>query len=68
MLNIDTFIVKEGNTFYLDLEDYNSKSDIIIEDGDMIRFTYEDVKYTAKVVTIGTKKNPSFILNNVKKS
>jgi hypothetical protein len=68
MLNIDSFIVKEGDTFYFDLEDYNSKSDITIEDGDLVRFTCEDVKYTGKVITIGTKKNPAFVLGNVKKS
>jgi hypothetical protein len=68
MLNVDSFIVKEGNTFYIDLEDYNSKSDITIEDGDSIRFIYDGVKYTGKVATIGTKKNPAFIFQDVKKS
>jgi hypothetical protein len=68
MLNVDSFIVKEGDTFYIDLEDYNSKSDITIEDGDSIRFIYDGVKYTGKVATIGTKKNPAFILQDVKKS
>ena len=68
MLNVDSFIVKEGNTFYFDLEDYNSKSDITIEDGDSIRFIYQSERYTGKVVTIGTKKNPAFILQNIKKS
>ena len=68
MLNVDSFIVKEGNTFYFDLEDYNSKSDITIEDGDTVKFNYEGQRYMANVATLGSKKNQSFILEVLKKS
>jgi hypothetical protein len=66
MLSFDSFIVKEGDTFYFDLEDYNSKSDINIEYGDIIRFKYDGIKYTGKVDVIGSKKNQSFIINDIK--
>jgi hypothetical protein len=68
MLNIDSFIVKEGNTFYFDLEEYNTKTDVIVEESDIVKFTYEGVKYMGKVCTIGSKKNQSFILDIIKKS
>jgi len=68
MLNIDSFIVKDGNTFYFDLEEYNSKSELLIEEGDIVKFTCDDVKYMGKVCIIGTKKNQSFILEILKKS
>jgi G:T-mismatch repair DNA endonuclease (very short patch repair protein) len=68
MLNIDSFIVKEGNTFYFDLEEYNTKTDVIIEESDIVKFTYEGVRYIGKVCTIGTKKNQSFVLEIIKKS
>jgi hypothetical protein len=66
MLIIDSFIIKEGNIFYFDMEDYNSKSDINIEEGDIIRFKYDGIKYIGKVDVIGSKKNQSFIINDIK--
>jgi hypothetical protein len=68
MLNIDSFIAKDGNTFYFDLEEYNSKTDLLIEESDIVKFTYEGVKYMGKVCSVGTKKNQSFVLEIVKKS
>jgi hypothetical protein len=68
MLNLDSFIVKDGNEFYIDLEDYNSKSDISIEVGDTVKFNYEGQRYMANVATLGSKKNQSFILEVLKKS
>ena len=67
MLSYSNFIVKDGNIFFFDLEDYNSKSDITVEEGDTIKFTYEGEKYVAKVATIGSTKNQSFVLDITKK-
>jgi ribosomal 50S subunit-recycling heat shock protein len=68
MLSPDSFIVKDGNVFYIDLEEYNSKSDITIDVGDTIKFNYEGQRYMANVATIGSKKNQSFVLDIIKKS
>jgi hypothetical protein len=57
MLNFTPFIVKENNVFYFDAEEYNSKSDISVEESDLIKFKYEDKKYFAKVVCVNGKKN-----------
>jgi hypothetical protein len=68
MLSVDNFIVKDGNMFYLDLEEYNAKSDLSIEESDIVKFTYDGIKYIGKVCTIGSRKNQSFILEIIKKS
>jgi len=65
MLISEEFIVQEGNIFYFDLEEYNSKSDIILEEGDIVKFMYSGIKYTGKINSIGSKKNHSFVLNVV---
>jgi hypothetical protein len=65
MLISEEFIVQEGNVFYFDLEEYNSKSDIIVDEGDTVKFMYEGVKYIGKIASIGSKKNQSFVLNVV---
>jgi hypothetical protein len=57
MLKIDNFVTKEHDVFYLDLESYNAESDCPIEDGDMIKFTYDNQRYTGTVVSMGDTKN-----------
>ena len=49
MLGIEKFITKEGSKFYLDLEEWKKFSDVPLEFGDSIKFSYEGKKYTAKV-------------------
>lgn len=66
MLNYTPFIVKENDVFYFDVEEYNSKSDVPIEETDLIRFKYEDKKYFAKVVSVNGKKNDFFRLEILK--
>jgi hypothetical protein len=68
MLNLESFIAKEGNLFYFDLEEYNQKSDISLEEGDVVKFTYEKEKYMGKVTSVGSKKNQAFILEITKKA
>lgn len=67
MLNLTPFIVNENNVFYFDVEEYNSKSDIPIEETDIIRFEYNGEKYLAKVVSLNNKKNDFFILDILNK-
>lgn len=62
MLNPESYIAKDGNVFYFELEEYNSKTDIPLEDGDTIKFTYDGTRYLGKVSTIGSNKNTSYIL------
>lgn len=67
MLNYNPFIVKDKDTFYFDVEEYNSKSDIKVENGDIIKFTYENEKHMARVLNVGTEKNKFYILETFKK-
>jgi hypothetical protein len=67
MLNFNPFIVKENDVFYFDVEEYNSKSDLPIEETDLIRFEYEGERYLAKVVSINGKKNDFFMLEIINK-
>lgn len=67
MLNFNPFIVKENDIFYFDAEEYNSKSDIPIEETDLIRFEYEGERYLAKVVTVNGKKSEFFMLEILNK-
>jgi hypothetical protein len=54
MLNIDKFVIHENNRFFLDLEEWKNDTDISIEDGDMIRFSFENKKYVGTVKKIGS--------------
>ena len=67
MINYEPYIVKDNGRFYFDLEEYNQSSDIQIEDGDTIKFTYEKERYTGKVISIGSKKNQYYLLEVSKK-
>lgn len=67
MLNFSPFIVKENNIFYFDVEEYNSKSDIPIEEADLIRFEYEGERFLAKVISVNGKKNDFFVLDILNK-
>ena len=67
MLNFTPFIVKENDIFYFDVEEYNSKSDIAIEETDLIRFEYEGERYFARVISVNDKKNEFFVLEILNK-
>jgi hypothetical protein len=62
MLNLNPYITKDKDIFYFDIEEYNSKNDISIENGDMIKFLYENKKYYAKAVALSNRKNEFFVL------
>jgi maltose-binding protein MalE len=62
MINLNLFITEDNGTFYFDAEEYNSKTDIQIEEGDLIKFTKNNKKYIAKTIAMSNKKNDFFIL------
>lgn len=53
MLGIEKYINKDGSNFYLDISEWNENNDISIDKGDIIKFSYEGKKYTAKVANLG---------------
>lgn len=56
MTKIDSFIIKENNIFYFDSETYNQVSqDIKMENGDIIKFSYDNQKYIGKLVELSIK-------------
>jgi hypothetical protein len=44
----DKYVFKENERFYIDLND--SISEIYLDVGDNIKFSYENIKYFAKVI------------------
>lgn len=62
MINLNLFITEDSGTFYFDAEEYNSKTDIQVEEGDLIKFTRNNKKYIAKTIAMSNKKNDFFIL------
>lgn len=45
MLKLDEFVVKENDKFFIDFQEYKNKDGISYEDGDMIKFTFDNIKY-----------------------
>lgn len=63
MSKIESFIIKENNNFYFDFEAYNDlNSDIILECGDVIKFTYNNQKYIGKLIQ-SFSKNGLLVIN-----
>lgn len=66
MTKIDYFIIKENDVFYFDSETYNQvNEDIKMENGDMIKFNYENQKYMGKLVQICTRSG-LMLINTLK--
>jgi hypothetical protein len=63
---IEKFISEENGRFYLDSSCWNETSDIKIEEKDIINFTYNGKKYTAKTVACGNNSFGIFELNILK--
>lgn len=57
-------ICKEKDTFYLDTEEYQDNLGMKIYNSELVKFFYEDKKYTAKAVAVVGVKD-LFILKNV---
>lgn len=49
MSSFDKFITKDGSRFYIDLDDYEQKNEMTIDDGDVIKFCYDKKRYLAKI-------------------
>ncbi len=62
MLNYSLYIIEDNGVFYFDVDEYNMESDIPVEDGDIIKFTYDGKKLMGKVVNINSSKNKFYIL------
>jgi hypothetical protein len=67
MLNVDNFISKENNIFYIDLGSFNEQSDIKIEESDTVKFNYDGEKYCGTIVNGGGGKNGIFHFERVRK-
>lgn len=52
MRNIERCIYKENETFFVDLHEWKSFSDISLQIGDIFTFTLDNVKYSVKVIDI----------------
>lgn len=50
MLGIEKFITKDGSKFYLDLAEWREVNDIVLENGDTVKFSYENKKYIGKII------------------
>jgi len=50
MIGIEKFITKDGANFYLDLVEWGEVNDIVLSNGDIIKFSYDDKKYIGKVI------------------
>ena len=64
MVIIDEFLIKENDSFIVDLEEWKN-GDISFEHGDMVRFKYEGIKYIGTLCKMG-KDGHIFELVNVK--
>ena len=53
MLGIEKFITKEGSKFFLDLDEWKLENDVLFDIGDLIKISYENKKYLAKVYKFG---------------
>lgn len=49
-MNIEKYITKTNNCYFLDTDAYNAETDIPVENGDIFRFIMEDKRYIGKVV------------------
>lgn len=49
MLGIEKYISKDGSKFYLDNSEWKQVNDILLDLGDIIKFSYESKKYIAKI-------------------
>jgi hypothetical protein len=52
MKHIESCIYKENETFFVDLDKWKKISDIELQIGDMFLFTLDNVKYSAKVLSV----------------
>lgn len=57
MLNLDKFIVKENDRFFVDLEEWNHLNSIQLDDGDTIKFLYEGKKYFGTLNQMSTEES-----------
>jgi hypothetical protein len=67
MTNITPYVYKDGNQFYFDTENYDEKQQILsikYEDGDMVKWIWENKKMTGILRETGYNLG-LFIIDNV---
>jgi hypothetical protein len=52
MKNIESCIIKDNNNFFIDLQKWETFSDIPIEVGDIFSFNIDNKKHSVKVINI----------------
>jgi hypothetical protein len=57
MVKIEDFIVKEGDRYFADFEEWKNGNGISYEDGDLIRFSIEGKKHIGTLVKTGREEN-----------
>jgi hypothetical protein len=65
MVKIDDFIVKENGRFFVDFEEWKNGNGISYEDGDLVRFTFDTVKYIGTLIKQGKEEN-IFEIKNIR--
>jgi len=65
MINIDEFLIKENDRFFVDLEEWVDTDDTCLEDGDIIKFNYEGTRFRGTLRSSG-KYEKIFELINIK--
>jgi hypothetical protein len=63
MFKIDDYITKEGDRFFVDIEDRKKGPEVGIEQGDIIKFTYEGKRYISKVIKFGSEPGLFELIN-----
>jgi hypothetical protein len=66
MRGIEKYITKDGSKFYLDLGEWREGNDIPIDNGDIIKFSYENKKYIGKIFVNNTNNFDTVEINITK--
>jgi hypothetical protein len=63
MFKVDDYVTKEGDRFYVDTEEWKKGPETGIEEGDVIKFNFEDKRYIAKVIKFGNEPGLFELIN-----
>lgn len=57
MISIDNFLIKENGKFLVDLEEWKNGDGISFEQGDRVKFSYENKRYIGTLNKISKEEN-----------
>lgn len=57
MLKIDEFVVREGDTLFVDFQEWKYGNGVSVQDGDWVRFEFEGQKYIGKLFRFGKEES-----------